>query len=71
MSQQRGVVKFYNSDRGFGFLSPLDGGRDVFFHVSALQSAGLPPPFEGQELLFEVAVDRRSGKSAAQNLQAA
>ncbi|TYC60506.1 cold-shock protein [Rhodobacterales bacterium] len=66
-----GTVKFFNSTKGFGFIQPEDGGADVFVHISAVERAGMPPLVEGQKVSFEVVQDRRSGKSAADNLQAA
>lgn len=66
-----GTVKFFNSNRGYGFIQPDTGGSDVFVHISALESAGLTSIAEGQKLSFEVVKDDRSGKSAATNLRAA
>lgn len=66
-----GTVKFFNTTKGFGFIQPEDGSPDVFVHISAVERAGLPPLFEGQKVQFEAIVDRRSGKKAAENLQAA
>lgn len=66
-----GVVKFFNTTKGFGFIQPEDGGADVFVHISAVERAGLRTLVEGQKVSFEVVQDRRSGKSAADNLQAA
>ncbi len=65
-----GIVKFFNHDRGFGFIQPSNGGPDVFVHVSAVERAGLPALKEGQKISYEVETDRRSGKAAAGNLQA-
>jgi CspA family cold shock protein len=65
-----GTVKFFNATKGFGFIQPEDGSNDVFVHISAVERAGLPPLVEGQKIGFEVVQDRRSGKSAADNLQA-
>lgn len=62
-----GVVKFYNSSKGFGFIQPEEGGPDVFVHASALEAAGIPALSEGQKLSFEVVADR--GKTKAANLQ--
>ena len=62
-----GVVKFYNSSKGFGFIQPDEGGPDVFVHVSALEAAGIDSLNEGQKLSFEVVADR--GKTKAANLQ--
>ena len=64
-----GVVKFYNSQKGFGFIQPDDGGKDVFVHATALEAAGMRGLIEGQKLSFEVQADRKSGKDAAANLQ--
>jgi CspA family cold shock protein len=64
-----GTVKFFNHDRGFGFIAPDGGGSDVFVHASAVESAGLPALTEGQKLSFEVKTDQRSGKPAASDLQ--
>ncbi len=66
-----GTVKFFNHDRGFGFIEPSDGGPDVFVHVTAVEKAGLPALTEGQKLNYEVQTDERSGKPAAANLSAA
>ena len=65
-----GTVKFFNTTKGFGFIAPDDGGTDVFVHATAVGRAGLPPLSEGQKISFEVVADKRSGKSAADNLQA-
>lgn len=64
-----GTVKFFNHDRGFGFIAPDGGGSDVFVHASAVEAAGLPALTEGQKLSFEVKTDQRSGKPAASDLQ--
>jgi CspA family cold shock protein len=64
-----GTVKFFNQSRGFGFIAPSDGGPDVFVHATAVERAGLPSLNEGQKVNFDVETDRRSGKSAATNLQ--
>lgn len=66
-----GTVKFFNASRGFGFIQPDDGAPDVFVHVSAVERAGMHTLAEGQKLSFEVVKNSRSGKSAAENLQAA
>jgi CspA family cold shock protein len=62
-------VKFYNSQKGYGFIQPDDGGKDVFVHATALERAGLSGLVEGQKIGFDVETDRRSGKDAAANLQ--
>ncbi|GAB2185866.1 cold-shock protein [Roseibium sp. LAB1] len=64
-----GTVKFFNSTKGFGFIQPEDGAADVFVHISAVERAGMRGLVEGQKVSFEVVQDRRSGKSAADNLQ--
>ena len=66
-----GTVKFFNSSKGFGFIEPVDGGKDVFVHISAVERAGMDMLSEGQKVNFEVVTDQRSGKSAADNLSAA
>ncbi|WP_099864451.1 cold-shock protein [Pararhizobium haloflavum] len=66
-----GTVKFFNSTKGFGFIQPDDGAADVFVHISAVERAGMRTIVEGQKLSFDVVKDNRSGKSAAENLQAA
>jgi cold shock protein len=62
-----GTVKWFNAQKGYGFIQPERGGRDVFVHVSAVQAAGLDGLDEGQRLAFEVVRDR--GKEAAANLK--
>ena len=66
-----GTVKWYNDQKGYGFIQPDDGGKDVFVHVSAVERAGLRGLVEGQKVSFEIQTDRRTGKAAAANLQAA
>jgi CspA family cold shock protein len=66
-----GTVKFFNHDRGFGFISPSNGGPDVFVHITAVERAGMSSIREGQKLSYELETDRRSGKAAAANLQEA
>ncbi|PHP64622.1 cold-shock protein [Zhengella mangrovi] len=66
-----GTVKFFNTTKGFGFISPDDGGKDVFVHISAIERSGMTTISEGQKVSFEVKNDPKSGKSAAENLQAA
>ena len=65
-----GTVKFFNSQKGYGFIVQDNGGPDVFVHISAVERAGIRNLNEGQKLSFDVQADRRSGKSAAENLQA-
>ena len=64
-----GVVKWFNGQKGFGFIQPDDGGNDVFVHISAVERAGLSNLAEGQKLSYEVKVDSRRGKSSAENLR--
>ncbi|MBL8699029.1 MAG: cold-shock protein [Alphaproteobacteria bacterium] len=66
-----GTVKFYNAHKGFGFIQPDGGGKDVFVHATALERAGMGTLAEGQKVIFDVAEDRRSGKLAVNNIQAA
>ena len=66
-----GTVKFYNETKGFGFIAPNDGGKDVFVHASALERAGMRNLVEGQQVSFDTEADRRSGKIAVGNIQAA
>jgi CspA family cold shock protein len=66
-----GTVKFYNEQRGFGFIEPEDGGKDVFVHATALERAGIRSLAEGQKVSFDTEVDRRSGKTAVANIKAA
>lgn len=65
-----GTVKFFNSTKGFGFIQPDSGEQDVFVHISAVERAGMRTIVEGQKLSFDVVRDNRSGKSAAENIQA-
>jgi len=65
-----GVVKWFNGQKGFGFIQPDDGGKDVFVHISAVERAGMSNLNEGQKVSYEVVADRRTGKSSAENLQA-
>ncbi|MHB2265966.1 cold-shock protein [Aliihoeflea sp. PC F10.4] len=66
-----GVVKFFNTTKGFGFIQPDTGGADVFVHISAVERSGMSTLNEGQKVSFDVVKDNRSGKSAAENLQSA
>ena len=65
-----GTVKWFNSQKGFGFIQPDDGGKDVFVHISAVERAGMHGLKEGQKVSYEVIADRKTGKSSAQNLVA-
>lgn len=62
-----GVVKFFNTQKGFGFIQPADGSKDVFVHISAVERAGMSTLNEGQKITFDVVSER--GKLAAANLQ--
>ena len=66
-----GTVKWFNTQKGFGFIQPDDRGPDVFVRISAVERAGMSSLNEGQKIAFEVVVDRRRGKSSAENLRAA
>jgi cold shock protein len=68
---QAGTVKWFNSQKGFGFIQPDAGGTDVFVHVSAVERAGMSGLNEGQKVSFDVEKDQRSGKNSATNLKAA
>ena len=67
----KGTVKWFDNKKGFGIIQPEAGGKDVFVHISAVERAGLSTLNEGQQVSFEVVADRRTGKSAAENLRAA
>ena len=67
----QGTVKFFNAQKGYGFIVQDNGGPDVFVHISAVERAGMRTLVEGQKVSFDIEPDRRSGKSAASNLQAA
>ena len=64
-----GTVKWFNGQKGFGFIQPNDGGTDVFVHISAVERAGLTGLAEGQTVSFEAKVDKMRGKTSAENLQ--
>ena len=66
-----GTVKWFNATKGYGFIQPDDGGKDVFVHISAVERAGLGTMREGQKIPYEIVADRRSGKSSADNLRVA
>jgi CspA family cold shock protein len=66
-----GKVKFYNVQKGYGFIQPDDGGKDVFVHASALERAGMPGLVEGQKVSFDTEMDSRSGKTSVRNIRAA
>jgi cold shock protein len=65
-----GVVKWFNGQKGYGFIQPDDGGKDVFVHISAVERSGLSHLNEGQKISFELKADRRTGKMNADNLRA-
>ncbi len=65
-----GTVKWFNNQKGFGFIQPDDGSKDAFVHISAVERAGLSTLNEGQKVSFDLVADRRSGKSSADNLRA-
>jgi cold shock protein len=71
MQMTTGTVKFYNDMKGFGFIQPDDGSKDVFVHATALERAGMRGLAEGQKVSFDTAEDRRSGKVAVNNIQTA
>jgi CspA family cold shock protein len=64
-----GTVKWFNATKGYGFIAPQDGGKDVFVHISALEAAGIRGLNDGQKVTYEVAIER--GKEAAKNLKLA
>jgi cold shock protein len=66
----KGTVKWFNSQKGYGFIQPDDGGKDVFVHISAVERAGLYTLNEGQKVSFEVVRSPKNGKESAENLQA-
>ena len=65
-----GIVKFYNTQKGFGFIQPDGGGKDVFVHATALERAGIRGLAEGQKVSFDTQEDRRTGKIAVGTIQA-
>ena len=67
----KGTVKWFNAQKGFGFIAPDDGGADAFVHISAVERAGLNDLHEGQKVEFDLTADRKSGKMAADNLKVA
>jgi cold shock protein len=64
-----GTVKFFNTQKGYGFIAPEDGGGDVFVHISAVERAGLTTLNEGQRVSFDLETDQRRGKTNATNLR--
>jgi CspA family cold shock protein len=69
LSMSTGTVKWFNSAKGYGFITPDAGGNDVFVHISAVERAGLTGLNDGQKVSYELATDRRSGKTSAENLR--
>ena len=67
----KGTVKWFNTQKGYGFIQPEDGSKDVFVHISAVERAGLYELKEGQKVTFDVVANRKTGKSSAENLTAA
>ena len=66
-----GTVKWFNEQKGYGFITPDAGGKDVFVHISAVERSGMRSLAEGQKVSYEVQADRRTGKESAANLKAA
>jgi CspA family cold shock protein len=66
----QGTVKWFNAQKGFGFIQPDDGGKDVFVHISAVERAGMSNLHEGQKISYELVADRKTGKSSADQLRA-
>ena len=69
-NRQSGTVKWFNDAKGFGFITPDDGGKDVFVHISAVERSGIGNPAEGQKISYDLESDRQ-GRSSATNLRAA
>jgi cold shock protein len=67
----KGIVKFFNTSKGYGFIAPEAGGDDVFVHASALERAGIPPLKEGQRVEFETEIDKKSGKPRVSRIKLA
>ena len=65
----QGTVKWFNSEKGFGFIAPDDGGKDAFVHISAVERSGLSSLREGDKVSFELIADRKSGKMSAEKLE--
>jgi CspA family cold shock protein len=67
----KGTVKWFNSQKGYGFIQPDDGSKDVFVHISTVERAGMSSLNEGQKVSFDAVPDRKTGKLSAENLRAA
>ena len=67
----QGTVKWFNGQKGFGFIQPQSSGPDVFVHISALERAGIASLNEGQKVNYEIVTDKRTGKSSADRLELA
>lgn len=65
---QQGTIKFFNTDKGYGFIRPSDGGRDIFVHITAVEQAGLASLNEGQKITFEIEPDKKGKGPKAVNL---
>ncbi len=65
-----GTVKWFNAQKGFGFIAPDNGGTDAFVHISAVERSGMGELYEGQKISYELVADRKSGKMSADNLKA-
>jgi CspA family cold shock protein len=68
MNMTTGIVKWFNADKGYGFIQPTDGSVDVFVHISAVERAGMRSLTEGQKIGYDLVVDPRKGKTSADNL---
>lgn len=69
--ENSGTVKWFNETKGYGFIQPADGGKDIFVHISAVQKSGLQGLKEGQAISYDLQTDERSGKQSAVNIKAA